>query len=104
MRAMRVGVRIAYLLRDGRILRLSLLGSMPNWESRLSAYDANGQETMVTSMGNVRQTRFAGELDDGTVAILWRVQYAYGSLENPVFGWTLDAWNPGTGERRRLAA
>lgn len=76
---------------------------MPNWESRLSAYDAEGRETAVTSLGNVRQTRFAGELDDGTVAILWRVPYAYVSLTNPVFGWTLDSWNPTTGERHRLA-
>ena len=34
------GSEFAYLLQDGRIVRLSLLGSMPNWESQLSAYDA----------------------------------------------------------------
>lgn len=92
----------AYLLRDGRVVQLLLLGSMPNWDARLSAFDATGRETVVTAMGNVRLTRFAGELDDGTVAIAWRAQYAW-SYTNPVFGWTLDAWNPATGERRRLA-
>ena len=73
------------------------------WESRLAAYDPSGRQLAATSLGNVRQTRFAGELEDGTVAILWRVQYAYVSLTDPVFGWTLDSWNPRTGDRRRLA-
>ncbi len=92
-----------YLLRDGRVVRLSLLGRMPNWDSRLTAYDVDGRETAATSLGNVRLTRFAGELDDGTVAIAWRVGYGSFWLPAPVFGWTLDAWNPSTGERRRLA-
>lgn len=91
-----------HTLRDGRILRLSLLGSMPNWDSRLTAYDVDGRETAVTSLGNVRLTRFAGELDDGTVAIAWRADYGSFWLPAPVFGWTLDSWNPATGERRRL--
>lgn len=94
---------LAYPLRDGRILRLSLLGSMPNWDSRLTAYDVDGRETAVTSLGNVRLTRFAGELDDGTVAIAWRADYGSFWLPAPVFGWTLESWNPATGERRRLA-
>lgn len=97
------GSEFAYLLQDGRIVRLALLGSMPNWESQLSSYAEKGREMVVTSLGNVRQTRFAGELGDGSVAILWRVLYANHSLDDPVFGWTLDAWNPRTGERRRLA-
>jgi hypothetical protein len=92
-----------HLLRGGVVLRLTLLGRMPNWESRLSAFDPAGRALAVTSLGNVRQTRFAGELDDGTVAILWRSHYAYGSLTEPVFGWTLDSWNPATGKRQRLA-
>lgn len=28
-------------LRNGRILRLSLFGRIPNWDSRLTAYDAS---------------------------------------------------------------
>jgi hypothetical protein len=97
------GSELVHLLRDGRILRLSLLGRVPNWESRLTAYDVGGRETAATSLGNVRLTRFAGELDDGTLAIAWRVDYGSVSLAAPVFGWTLEAWNPATGERRRLA-
>ena len=93
----------AYPLRDGRVVRLSLLGSMPNWDSRLAAYDADGRETAASSLGNVRLTRFAGELDDGTVAIAWRADYGSFWLSAPVFGWTLESWNPATGERRRLA-
>jgi hypothetical protein len=98
-----VGADLVHLLHDGRVLRLSLLGSMPTWDSRLAAYDVYGRETAATSLGNVRLTRFAGELDDGTVAILWRVHYADRVFAAPVFGWTLDSWNPSTGERRRLA-
>ncbi len=97
-----VGADLVHLLRDGRILRLSLLGRVPNWDSRLTAYDVDGRETAATSLGNVRLTRFAGELDDGTLVILWRAHYAY-SFTEPIFGWTLDSWNPRTGERRRLA-
>lgn len=97
------GSDFVHTLRDGRILRLSLLGSMPNWDSRLAAYDADGRETAASSLGNVRLTRFAGELDDGTVAIAWRADYGSFWLPAPVFGWTLDSWNPATGERRRLA-
>ena len=78
------------------------LGTMPNWDARLSSFDVNGQGTVVTSMGNVRLFRFAGELDDGTVAIAWRTHYAW-SYTHPVSGWSLDSWNPRTGERRRLA-
>jgi hypothetical protein len=94
----------AYLLRDGRIIRLSLLGAMPIWNSRLTAFDPEGGQTAQTDLGNVRLTRFAGELDDGTVAIAWRAQYANRAHLAPVFGWTLFAWNPATGTRRRLAA
>ena len=92
----------AYPLRDGRVVRLSLLGSMPIWNSRITAYDPEGRQTALTDLGNVRLTRFAGELDDGTVAIAWRAQYGH-SIGAPVFGWTLFAWNPATGNRRRLA-
>ena len=91
-----------YLLRDGRVIRLLQLGRMPNWDARLASVDAKGHETVVTSIGNVRLFRFAGELDDGTVAIAWRTQNAW-SHTQPIFGWTLDAWNPRSGERRRLA-
>lgn len=94
----------AYPLRDGRIVRLSLLGAMPNWNSRLTAFDREGRQTAQTDLGNVRLTRFAGELDDGTVAIAWRANYANRALLAPVSGWTLIAWNPATGTRRRLAA
>ncbi|MEO8274931.1 MAG: hypothetical protein ABI639_01855 [Thermoanaerobaculia bacterium] len=90
-----------YQLTNGRVVRLSLLGKMPDWDSRLTGYDSAGRETKATSLGNVRMTRFAGELDDGTVAIAWRARYGYAQL--PVFGWTLDSWNPSSGERRRLA-
>ena len=93
----------AYLLRDGRVVRLSLLGAMPLWNSRLTAFDPEGRQTAQTDLGNVRLTRFAGELDDGTVAIAWRAQYANRAQLEPVFGWTLIAWNPATGARRRLA-
>ncbi len=92
-----------YLLRDGRVVRLSLHGQMPTWNARIIAYDPEGKESALTSFGNVRQTQFAGELDDGTVGIAWRVDYGSVSLTAPVFGWTLDSWNPATGERRRLA-
>ena len=38
---------------------------------------------------------------------MWRSCGAFSTptfhSSDPVFGWTLDAWNPGTGERRRLA-
>ena len=94
----------AYPLRDGRVVRLSLLGAMPIWNSRLTAFDPDGRQTAQTDLGNVRLTRFAGELDDGTVAIAWRAQYANRAHLEPVFGWTLIAWNPATGNRRRLAA
>ena len=50
----------------------------------------------------MRLTQFAGELDDGSVAIAWRSQYGRFPTA-PLFGWTLDSWNPRTGERRRLA-
>lgn len=92
----------AYTLRDGRVVRLSLRGSMPNWDSLLTAYDVDGRETAATSLGNVRLTHFAGALDDGSVAIAWRSQYGR-SPTAPLFGWTLDSWNLLTGERRRLA-
>lgn len=93
----------AFPLRDGRIVRLSLLGAMPIWNSRLTAFDREGRQTAQSDLGNVRLTRFAGELDDGTVAIAWRAQYADRAHLAPVFGWTLFAWNPATGIRRRLA-
>ncbi len=95
----------AYLLRDGRVVRLLLMGRYPDWEVRISVFDLAGQETFETLLGNVRQAQFAGELDDGTVAILWRENFASSvlSLTEPAFGWTLDSWNPNTGERRRLA-
>ncbi len=76
---------------------------MPIWNSRLTAFDPEGRQTAQTDLGNVRLTRFAGELDDGTVAIAWRAQYANRAQLEPVFGWTLIAWNPATGARRRLA-
>ncbi|MBP9823656.1 MAG: hypothetical protein KBF21_05480 [Thermoanaerobaculia bacterium] len=94
---------LAYPLRDGRVVRLSLLGAMPIWNSRLTAFDPEGRQTAQTDLGNVRLTRFAGELDDGTVAIAWRAPYANRAHLEPVFGWTLIAWNPATGARRRLA-
>lgn len=92
----------AYPLRDGRVIRISLLGSMPMWNARITAYDPEGGQIGLTDLGNFRLVQFAGELDDGTLAILWRVHYSYSFIE-PVFGWTLDSWNPLTGERRRLA-
>ena len=93
-----------YLLRDGRVIRLMQLGTMPNWDARLSSFDVNGQGTVVTSMGNVRLFRFAGELDDGTVAIAWRTHYAWSrTLATRLSAGPSIAWNPRTGERRRLA-
>jgi hypothetical protein len=92
-----------YLLSDGRVVRIALLGSVPDWDARLWAYDVEGRETASTSLGNVRMTRFAGELSGDEIAFIWRARYGRSVLSEPVGGWTLEAWNTSTGQRRRLA-
>ncbi len=93
----------AVLLRGGGLAQCSLRGRMPDWETRLTAYDERGTEVVATSLGSVRLARLAGELEDGTVAVAWRRDYGHWRWETPLPGWTLDAWDPRTGARRRLA-
>jgi len=93
----------ALLLRNGGLVECSLRGQMPDWESRLSAFDERGKLVHETSLGNVRLSRLAGELEDGSVAFVWRKDYGTRRWQTPVPGWTLDAWDPRTGARRRLA-
>lgn len=90
-------------LSEGGLLRISLLGKMPDWDARVAAFDAQGRPLGELALGNVRLTRFAGELADGSLAIAWRTHYSYSLARSAVFGWVLEAWNPRTGKRRRLA-
>lgn len=91
------------LLDDGRLVEFALTGRMPDWIARVTAYDSTGHLAGVLELGNVRLLRYAGDLGDRTIAVAWRKHYSYSLTRSPVFGWTIESWNPTTGERRRLA-
>lgn len=93
----------ALLLPGGALVVCSLRGRMPNWDTRLTAYDPEGKTIVETLLGNIRLARLAGVLDDGTMAFVWRKSWGNAGWEKPLPGWTLEAWDPRTGERRRLA-
>jgi len=90
-------------LSNGGLAGLGRSGKMPEWRARAYAYDPKGRPAGVLELGNIRLMRFAGELADGSLAIFWRKDYSYGLSRETTFGWVLEAWNPTTGERRRLA-